>query len=313
MEMELDKSILATIAYYDIFDFPLTREEVFTYLSARNQPDLDFRFSQDEVDLCLKALVGKKTIDHIDGFYALPQREHLVPLRLKKQKIAVGKIKKAVRAAKILAAIPYIRAVYASGSLAMLNTNYESDLDVFIIVKCGRIWTARFLATLVMNILGMRRKPNHKISPDRVCLNHYITDSSLGIPYHGVFAAHNYANMLPLYLADESINENFKKANHWIFSYLARWQTDKKYLQKQNWALRLCKKSSETMLNTTLGDTLEKSARGFQKRRIEKNPVTKNPHGRIEYSDKCLEFHPYTIEPEVIARFNEKSRSLGII
>lgn len=312
METELDKSILATIAYYDIFDFPLTREEVFTYLSAQSQPDLGFRFSQDEVSLRLKALADKKIVDHIDGFYALPQREHLVPLRLKKQKIAVGKIKKAVRAAKILAAIPYIRAVYASGSLSLLNTSYESDLDVFIIAKAGRIWTARFLATLAMNILGMRRKPNHKVSPDRVCLNHYITDSSLGIPHHGVFAAHNYVNMLPLYLAEESINENFKKANHWIFSYMTHWQTDKKYLQKQNWFLGFCKKSFETILNTNLGDALEKFARGFQKRRIEKNPITKNPHGRIEYSDRCLEFHPYTIEPEVIARFNEKSRALGI-
>lgn len=313
MEMELDKSILATIAYYNIFDFPLTKEEIFEYLSAPSQPDLGFRFSQDEVAKRLKILADKEIIDYIDDFYVLPQREHLVPLRLKKWKIGTKKIKTAGRAAKILAAIPYIRAVYASGSLAMLNTDYESDLDVFVIVKGGRIWTARFLATLLMNILGMRRKPSHKVSPDRVCLNHYITDSSLGISHHGVFAAHNYANMRPLYLVEESINENFKKENNWIFSYLTRWPADKKYLQRQNRFLRFWKKLFEVLLDTTLGDGLEEFVRSFQKKRIEKNPITKNPHGRIEYSDQCLEFHPYTIEPEVIAKFNEKSRGLGII
>lgn len=312
METELDKSILATIAYYDIFDFPLTKEEVFSYLSAPRQPDLGFRFSQDEVGQRLKVLTEKRIIDYIDDFYLLPQREYLVPLRLKKQKIGAKKIKKAAQAVKIIAAIPYIRAVYASGSLAMLNTNYESDLDVFIITGSGRIWTARFFATLIMDMLSMRRKPNHRISPNRVCLNHYITDLSLGIPYHSVFAAHNYVNMKPLYLYEESINENFKKENHWIFSYLTRWQTDEKYLQKQNWFSGFCKKLSETILNTILGDAFEKFARNFQKKRIERNPITKNPHGRIEYSDRCLEFHPYTIEPEVIAKFNQKSRALGM-
>src|SRR3989344_9230759 len=73
--------------------------------------------------------------------------------------------------------IPGVDFVLVAGSLATGNVNKDSDFDVIVGAKQGRIFTARFLSVLFFGLFGWRRrKLSHKESArDKICLNHFIT------------------------------------------------------------------------------------------------------------------------------------------
>ena len=190
---DLEKSILATIVYYDVLDRPLTSWEVFRYLVKIEQLELRHRPFERDLSLCEMSLLSmsslnsvlilldnsvelKKYISQENGFYFLKNRQGLVRERIKRQLIADKKWKKARRMIWFLQAIPYIRLVTVSGSLAMNNSKKESDIDLLIITHAGRIWTCRALTTLFLHLFGQRR--HGLLTKDRFCLNHYLTDQS---------------------------------------------------------------------------------------------------------------------------------------
>jgi predicted nucleotidyltransferase len=70
--------------------------------------------------------------------YFLPGREGLIASRIRAEKISVSKLKRMRRLAALLAYIPYLRMLGATGSLAMKNGTRESDWDMFVVGSDGR-------------------------------------------------------------------------------------------------------------------------------------------------------------------------------
>lgn len=314
--MSLRQNILATLAYYDVFDFPLTADEVFKFLIffkhlgvvETKQPNTQ------EVKKELDQLLLDRVVDSRDGLYFLFDKEYLVPLRHKREKIALNKWQRAVSALKWLRLTPFVRAIFASGSLAMSNTDELSDLDVLVVTRQGRIWLTRFLITLTLSILGVRRRGFDRVAPDKICLNHYITDHSLHIPFQSLYNAQTYSNLVPIFLRDGSLVAKFKQENRWVMDYVFDWANidlENKYKIKTEPAI-FWAKFFEVILSGKAGDFFERLARKYQFRRIAENPVTEKPHGRIVFNDQQLEFHPHSIETEVVAKYNQKLARLGL-
>ena len=148
--MDLRNSILATLAYYDILDFPLTLFETNKYLispSRLSKNPVPETISLGQVAGELENLINSRFIGAKNGFYFLPGRDALYELRIEREKIAAQKWKKFLRIAKWFQAVPYLRAIFASGSLAMNNTDHESDFDVLAVAKSGRLYTWRIFLT----------------------------------------------------------------------------------------------------------------------------------------------------------------------
>lgn len=69
--------------------------------------------------------------------------------------------------------IPWIEAICVCNSLAMNAAHKDSDIDLFIICKAQRLWTARFFLTLFLWLLGERKtKRKHA---GKFCLSFFIT------------------------------------------------------------------------------------------------------------------------------------------
>ena len=66
------------------------------------------------------------------------------------------------------------------------------------------------------------------------------------------------------------------------------------------------------MLNNRLGNRLEKLARDYQSRRIANNPVTRQAGGRVIFTDEQLEFHPHSVETQIIKSYNERLQKLNL-
>lgn len=319
--MELRNNVLATLTYYNVFDFPLRVEEVFSYLinfrhlyqnGETVKPNALAYPKIEMIKKELDQLIFNKTVNYREGYFFLNDREYLVPLRQKREKIAKCKWQITRRTVCWLRLLPYIRAIFASGSLAMSNTDELSDLDVLIVVKHGRIWLTRFLILGLLSVLGVRRKGSDLIAPSKICSNHFIADESLHIPLKSIYNAQTYSNLAPVYLTDRKLIDEFKKENSWVLDYVFNWSKIDSEPTVKLGLVRVVAGVFEKVLDFTVGNFLEKIVGGYQRRRIADNPITRQPGGRVVFNDEQLEFHPHSIERKIITKYGQGLISLGL-
>lgn len=323
----LEKSILATLAYYDVLDYPLTGFEVFKYLISPShiiaQSKLERALvieplAQPTFLNVLKTLKNRSLRNFIqekNGFHFLKGREEIIRTRIERQKISDQKWKKARKIIQWLQIIPYLQMIAVSGSLALANAKKQSDIDLLIVAKHKKIWTNRFLITFLTQIVGKRR--HGKKTADRICLNHYITDKSLKIDFPSLYNAQTYAHLVPILEKEEGIYNNFQKANQWIGSYLASYSIQKDFNQRLLKSRKFFQKIArfqEIILNTFLGNILEKILAFIQKAIIKYHSPKVRGEGRVITDDSQLEFHPTSPELKIIDKFNKNiiKLSLGI-
>ena len=329
----LEKQILATIVYYDILDYPLTGFEVFLFLVKENKNvnDVETRHclvSTEIIDLLNTSEYLKKYLGEKLGFYFLnvndvetrhclvsTDTKNIVQLRLNRKKIWDQKWKKARKIFWIMQVVPFSKLVMGSGSFSLGNTRKDSDVDLMIVSKKGRIWTVRTFFTLLTSLLGVRRYKDK--TEDKICLNHYITDKSLRIPFESIYTAHLYCHILSVYDSEEDrkLFKKFQEENEWMKKYLQNYEFSN--LEgvrsiKRNKILNSVSKFFEFILSGKIGDYFERKMSKVQTKRIKKDPLNIKKGGRITISDDQLEFHPNSHEAKIIPEFNKKMKELEL-
>lgn len=311
-------SILATLAYYDILGVPLTLFEVHKFLinpARLSRIPVPETISLGRIDEELQVLTRSGTVQSRNGFYFLPGRHSLYDLRIEREKIAAAKWKKFLKLGRWLQAVPYLRGMLASGSMALGNTDRESDFDVLVIAASGRLYTCRVLLSLAASILGARRTKFDKTAPDKFCFNHYITDSSLAIRHESLYNAQTYIHLKPVLIGEELFEELYA-SNLWLNRYVYNFRPANHFVRrsiKPGIVLGSLAVLGEFLLNNKLGDLLESSLKKYQHRKISSNPVTYEKGGRIVFNDSELEFHPHSFEAKAINRYNSTLKALGIV
>ncbi len=310
-------SIFATILYYDSFKLPLTLAEVYKYLV--NPTRFLLRIYEHGVSICpsdiaveLNSMVKAGLIGHKNGFYFMPGKDELYERRIEKDKLANRKWRKFLAIAKYLQFAPYLRAVFASGSLAANNPEPKSDFDVFVIIKSGRLYTCRLFLWLISSLLGARRGRFDIVAPDKLCFNHYVTDDNLEIYNRSLYIAQSFANLKPVIVSD-GVLDKFIASNKWGNSYCYNLKRISSYrnIRPNKFMLGLAR-CGEALLNNFFGNILEKILLAFQQRRIKKSPATYESGGRIIFTDKELEFHPRSFEKVVINNYNSGLKKFGV-
>ena len=308
----LEKSILATIVYYDTLNLPLTQMEIFKYLIKITPEQKLSKINLFNIITLLESKELKRFIESKNGFYFLKGREKLIKQRIKKQKITEQKWKIAKRIIWIMQSIPFLKGVIISGSIAMGNAKKESDIDVLIITSKNRIWTTRAITTLLLHLLKRRRHNN--LTKDRICLNHYITEKSLNIIHRSLYNAQTYAHLIPVLELENFNLKKFYQKNKWIKNYLFFIFSEKNLIfrkSKHSLLLNFFRKSLEYILENPLGDLLEKITKIIQVFRIKRDKLTYAKGGRIVINDMELEFHPKSPEKIIIENYNKKMKELG--
>ncbi len=327
MNKKIEKSIFATIAYYDHFNYPLTAAEIYYYLVKRNPNDqipatnetlnakqeLKPRFF-DIVKVLDSSDNLKRTIGRKNGFYFLRDREEIIASRIQKKKLADEKLKRSKWILSFISALPFVQFVAISGSMGIGNPDKKSDIDLMVISKHGRIWMARAFLTFFAIMLGAYRHSDK--TANRLCLNHYIAGGSLAIDFGNLYKAQEYLNLFPV-AGDMDIYRNFISANAgWLNKYIyldaEKAGNMNLYFIRPGKFSSALKWAAEALLSGIAGDWLEKQFKKIQVYYIEKNPLTNHPHSRIRYTDDNLVFHPILVEPKIIAECKEKVRQFDI-
>ncbi|MBI2068518.1 MAG: hypothetical protein HYT67_00190 [Candidatus Yanofskybacteria bacterium] len=310
-------AILATVVYYDILDVSLTLFEVHKFLvnpGRLSKIPIAEPITLGHIDEELQTLVKLGTIQTKNGFYFLPGRERLYDIRIGREKISAAKWKKFLKTSRWFQAVPYLRGMLASGSMALGNTDEDSDFDVLVIAASGRLYTCRVFLSLTASLFRARRKRFDKTAPDKFCFNHYITDTSLPIRHESLYNAQTYIHLKPVLIGGE-LFEDFYASNIWLNKYVYNFKPANMFVRrsvKPSVFLRSAAVLGEFFLNNKLGDLLEGFLKKYQQRRIRSNPVTYEKGGRVVFNGGELEFHPHSFERIVVDRYNVGLIKLGI-
>jgi len=209
----MKEAFLKTLVYADIFDYPLTAEELYRRKHGEEKT------SRKVTERALAKLVDEGIVDKQEGFYFLPGRQKIVTLRKKRGKYAVEKIKIARRVANIIKVVPTVRLVGVTGSVAAGNADKGDDIDFFIISASGWLWTTRLLVTLILDLIGKRRRPDDKETKDKICLNLFVDEANLNVFDHNLFTAYELFQLKPL-VDKNNIYQKFIAANSWVKDFL---------------------------------------------------------------------------------------------
>jgi len=204
-EYNLHTAILYTLAYSDVFDFPLNQREIHRYL-------IGFKANPDQVGNKLTELHQKGLLTNRDELYAFPGREKNFTLRLKRAELSTNLWSDAIRYGMWIARLPNIRMVAVTGALSSNNVDAGADLDYFIITKPGWLWTTRAM------ILAIDRVSARFGSRAHICPNYMITSRSLALDEEDLFTAQEMARMVPL--AGLNWYNNFRQENKWTEQFL---------------------------------------------------------------------------------------------
>lgn len=284
MDSKTYSSILKTVCYADIFDYPLKEKEVHHWIKdirILRYPDI-------------KRANG--VISHKGSWMFLKDREDLVAIRQQRETISKRKLLIAKGAIMLLKRIPTIKLVGVSGSVAMHNAREKDDIDFFVIAKEGTVWLTRFLATVAIELFSERRRPNETYVADKICLNMFVDEDYLTVPKgkRNLYTAHEVCQLKVLYDKDGTY-QKFLVANKWVREYLPNGIEMKKL---RNEVIK--KEFKATYLITLLLYYFNAIAKTLQlwymRRRITTETIT----------DGYLAFHPKDYTNDVLAAFEER-------
>ena len=233
------KDILATLAYFDMFDYPLKKNEIFLFLGHCN----DYREFED----ALRNLLKDSAVYKMADFYSLQNDFKLAIRRFRGNEKAIQMLKKAEKAATIISAFPFVRGVAVSGSLSKYFADEQSDIDFFIITKANRLWIARTLLHIFKKLTFIVRKQSY------FCMNYFIDEKDPAIMEKNIYTAIEVVTVLPL--RDNGTFDEFFKANSWASVFFPNKFLHTPTVKKtgKSWIKSLTEKS----FNNRFGDSLD--------------------------------------------------------
>ena len=194
---------LKPILYADIFDYPLTFEEIYRFS--------EFKTTPQDLKTLLAEAVRKKRIIQLDGFYSLYDRPNLAAKRRERWDAAQVLWPKARYYGRWIASLPFVRMVAVTGSLAVENPRDDvDDIDYLIITRPGRLWLCRAFIILMVR-LGYLKGVH-------LCPNYLLTENILYFENNNLFIAREMLQMAPIY--GEAVYLDMRRLNDWVTDYL---------------------------------------------------------------------------------------------
>ncbi len=295
MANSLSHSILKTLAYYDVFSFPLTIEELF---HALWEPPLGITFQ--ETLTVASVLKDEGRLQSHYGYYYLPGQAAIVEERRRAVLRVEEKMDIARRAMTKMRYVPFVRSVMVCNTVAFGWPHVESDVDVFIIVQSGRLWLTRVLITLGLGMVRLRR--GKRFVTDRVCLSFYVTTEALDLSKVAlappdIYLAYWITHLIPLFNSHQTY-EQFTKANQWVLTHLPTARLDYDVLPRvrvnHSSVSRAVQQVGEWIFGRAkMGDWIERMVKKIQQTKMARNrhSLQHEPDTRVVISDDMLKFH----------------------
>ena len=213
----LERAIIRTVAYADVFDFPLTTEEIFRRLVGLSA-------SIDSIRSYVRSSnPNPNLLSYLGRYVTLTGREHLVETRLAGERIAAELWPQAIRYGNLIANLPYVRMVAVTGALAVNNANHRADIDYLIVTSPDRLWLCRAFVVLLVRWAALQETI--------LCPNYFLSLRALDITPHSLYTAQEIAQMVPL--SGPQTYRAMRRINNWTDDFLPNSRLNGSRFRKQ--------------------------------------------------------------------------------
>ena len=237
--MCVKKEILASLSYFDLFNYPLKPIEIIQFLGVP--------CTSREMSTALGELEQEKLVFKLDEFYSLQDNLTLVTRRKQGNLRARQLLTKADTIASFLSCFPFVRGIAVSGSLSKNFADDRSDVDFFIITKANRLWLARTLMHCFKKITFLAGKQHF------FCMNYYIDEEMLIIKEKNIYTAIEIATLMPLRGIDTF--KSFFQQNKWATDFLPNHNMHITYVKEARKSF--IKNMAEWIFNNGTGNRLD--------------------------------------------------------
>ena len=260
---DLEREILQTIAYFDVFSYPLTKEQLHLFLSRYTTTLL-------QVEVALQQLIRKKLIlSSRDYFYSSDHSDDIVTDRLENERHVSKMLKQARWISFFLKQVPFVRAIFITGSLSKHIAPDKSDIDFMIVTELKRLWICKMIITAFRRIFLFNSK--------YFCANLMVTEKAMYFPDHNYFTAVEIATTQVIW--NTAAYKKYQNENIWIQQYLPNWKSLTDGMLVLSNSPAIIQKIFESVLNMfrldALNSNLMLTARNFWRRKHKNLDETK--------------------------------------
>ncbi|MEK7209634.1 MAG: nucleotidyltransferase domain-containing protein [Patescibacteria group bacterium] len=183
------------------------------------------------------------------------------------------------RALPVLLLAPYTRIIFLAGSVAANTAKKESDIDLIMVSKNGRIWLNKCFLEILTRIFNIRRIKNNR--ENKICFNIFLSNKKPLLPHQDFIGAGCYKNLKPVWYSEKKDLEKFWEDNSWIKKFYNVDLVQEKIFGSDKNIFLIPKKIIEFFLTATgLGIVLEKTSFEIQyrylKKRFDRTVLNKN-------------------------------------
>jgi hypothetical protein len=294
----IEAAVLRTLLYADVFDFPLTPDEIHHFL-IHDEP---ISFEEIEEILATSSFI-QKHVEQQSGYLVRAGRQALIEQRITREKVSAALWPQALHYGAWLARLPFVRMVAVTGALAMHNAAGENDdLDYMLVTTEGRVWLARAFSILLVRVARLRGVI--------ICPNYVLSESALEQNKKDLFIAHEITQMIPIY--GHNLYWSFRAVNAWAADYLPN--ADEIFHNKHEHSPGVfglaIKQILERVFSGRLGNKLETWEYQRKLRRFAREMET--PYSAAQLDEKRVKGHFKDYGHPVLRQYHERLREYGL-
>lgn len=238
----VEKAVLLTVHYRDLFRHPLTLNELHKYLILTSANLSDVEIAVENLE--------RTHLSRIGEYITWRGRELLAEERRTRLRASAQIWPKALAYGRFIRKIPFIRMAGVTGSLAVNHAREDrDDIDVFCIAEPNRVW-------LVMLALKALYAYTHHVGGIcYVCPNTCLAEDQLEITTHNLYMAHQIVHIVPMW--GEGLYAEFLRHNEWVARFLPNAYAEQRKITTQadrhrHWSEKLLPRHIGDRLNTSI-------------------------------------------------------------
>ena len=270
---DLAREMTRCLLYFDVFSYPLLKEELFIYCGM--QTGQEHAFGEAVSYLTRQGLVHEH-----EGYFMTGTRTDAVARRIRGNNRAASRMRTARRYARLISWFPFVRGVFLSGSISKGYMNKTDDIDYFIVTEPKRLWIARTLLTLYKKLFLLNSYRNF-------CINYFVDSKHLEVKDRNRFTATETVFLLPVF--GSAYYNTMLQTNGWVSRYYPVFRQNGDICRDTS---PLLKRWLEALINRCCGDRLERAV--FNRSRT----FIKNKFRDLSASafDKCFTLEPFELK-----------------
>lgn len=297
----LEQSAVATLLYFDVFNHPLTVEEVHAFLPQNSVTVDDVRSAIHD-----SPLIDRHASEPTELVVVRGRSAEWIPRRRQKERYAVTLWRRARIVAHLIAMFPFVRGLFVSGSLSKNTPDSKADVDWFIVTEPGRLYICKTILTAFRRIFLFNQTKYF-------CTNYYVSSNALEIPDKNVFIATEVATARPV-LSTELAGRFFSE-NAWIRDYLPNVSAPDTSMVIQAPIASAVRRALETMFRGAVGDWLERRCFALHdrfERRKNKHLPPEDYHIMYRATPVECKIHHHNFQRRVLEAYSERLAEFGV-